>query len=103
MDIAPGQTVSIEITAAPKSAAAQKTLCRVCGKDEQITKAHRQQKAKRPSWQTWRRGGKMWHHQMKSRSAVKLEPGAKYTVRATLDVVRDLESVERWVKVTPTD
>ena len=100
MDIAPGSEVAIEITAAPKKAAACKTLMRICSKDPAVAKAKRWRKAHRPSHQTWRRGGRFWHHRMKSRPDVRLEPGAKYSVRATLDVIRDLESVQRWVKVS---
>ncbi len=101
MDIAPGATVVIEISRAPGNAAAQKTLTRLCRKDPRVAKHHRRQQDQRPSWETWRRGGKQWHHQMKTVPAVKLEPGAKYTVLATVDVLRDLASVERFVRVTP--
>ncbi|MGD8451651.1 MAG: hypothetical protein PVJ57_07515 [Phycisphaerae bacterium] len=99
MDIAAGSNVSITITATPTGAAACKTLTRICAKDAAVRKSHRWNKRNRPSWQTWRRGGKMWHHQMKSHAPVRLEPGAQYTVRATVDVLRDLQSVERFVKL----
>jgi len=99
MDIVPGAPVSIEIIATPRRVAARKTLARVCAKDPATAKRHRAQKAKRPSWQEWIRGGKFWHHQMKTRAAASLEPGSKYTVRATVDVMRDLESVKEFVKV----
>ena len=65
-----------------------------------VARAQRTRKANRPSWQEWIRGGKFWHHQMKSRPAVKLEPGQVYTVRASVDVIRDLESVRSFVKLT---
>lgn len=100
MDIEPGAAVSIEIVATPRRPAARKTLTRVCGKDAAVARRHRTQKARRPSWQEWIRGGKYWHHQMKSRPAASLEPGSKYTVQATVDVLRDLESVKRFVKVS---
>jgi hypothetical protein len=100
MEIAPGQNISIEITAEPASAAACKTLTRLCARDPAVSKARRWRKAHRPSWESWRRGGKMWHHQMKSALPVAVRPGARYTVRATLDVLRDLESVQRFVRVT---
>lgn len=99
MDIAPGATVSIEITATPRRAAARKTLCRVCAKDPAIAKLHHQQKASRPSWQEWIRGGRFWHHQMKTKPGILLEPGKVYTVRASVDVMRDLDSVKGCVKV----
>ena len=100
MDITPGSTVCVEITKRPRKEAAEKTLYRVCGKDPCIAKAHRERKAHRPSWQEKIRGGRWWHHQMKSRPLADLSPGQKYNVFATLDVIRDLASVSRWVKVT---
>ena len=102
MDVAPGSKVAIEITGRPTSESARKTLTRVCSKDPAILSAKRRKKTHRPSWQEWRRGGKMWHHQMKSRPAVTLEPGHKYTVMASVDVLRDLRSVERFIKVQPS-
>jgi len=101
MDIPVGAPVSIEITAPPRSEAAQKTLMRLCRKDLSVVRHHRKQQTKRPSWEEWIRGGKYWHHQMKSKPAVQIEAGQKYEIRATLDVIRDLKTVERWVKVTP--
>lgn len=101
MDIAPGTTICVEIAAAPGNAAARKTLTRVCAKDAEVARQQRRRKEHRPSLQTWRRGGRMWRHRMKSRLPVSLEPGRRYRLLATLDVIRDLESVERWVKVSP--
>jgi hypothetical protein len=100
MDIAPGSNVTIEITKVPRGDAARKTLYRVCRKDPDVARQHRRQKEKRPSWQEWTRGGRFWHHQMKSKPAASLKPGEVYTVRASVDVMRDLESVKRFIKVT---
>ncbi len=99
MDIKPGSRVTVEITAEPRNAAACKTLTRVCRKDPEVTRKLRWVDRNRPSWQTWRRGGRPWHHQMKKYPGVSIKPGSRYSVRATLDVIRDLESVARWVKV----
>lgn len=100
MDIQPGSIVKVAITALPTSAAAEKTLIRLCRKDPQVERHHRRQQAKRPSWERWRRGGKMWHHQMKTEPAVRVAPGAAYTIRATVDVLRDLQTVARFVDVS---
>lgn len=100
MDIPVGAAVSIEITAEPRSESARKTLMRLCRKDPAVMKHHRRQQSRRPSWEEWVRGGKYWHHQMKTQPAVQLAPGQKYDVRATLDVIRDLNTVQRWVKVS---
>jgi hypothetical protein len=101
MSIAPGNDITIEITATPRREAALKTLHRVCGKDPRVASLHRRQKDKRPSRQDSIRGGRWWHHRMKSRSPAKIEPGRVYTVRATIDVMRDLESVKDCVKISP--
>jgi len=100
MDITPGSEVKIEITANPRREAARKTLTRICSKDPEIVKKHRYRKNHRPSWQDWIRGGKFWHHQMKSFSYAAIEPGRTYNVKATVDVIRDLGSVSDLVKVT---
>lgn len=100
MDIAPGANVAIEIIARPRGDAASKTLNRICGKDPEVARKHRWMKRNRPSWQDWIRGGKYWHHQMKSRPAAKVDFGCVFNVRATVDVIRDLESVAKCVKVT---
>lgn len=101
MAVAPGSYINVEIRSLPRRAAALKTICRVCAKDAAVRRATRKRQEKRPSWQEWQRGGMMWHHQMKSPSLVRLEPGASYRIRATVDVLRDLESVKDFVAITP--
>jgi len=100
MTIAPGKIVSIEITALPRTEAARKTLTRLFRRDPELARVHRQQKRHRPSWQTWRRGGRTWHHQMKSEPPVKLLPGRRLSLLATVDTIRDIESLAQCVKVT---
>lgn len=99
MSIAPGSNITIEITKVPHRVAAVKTLTRLCAKDRKVVRAHRQRQNKRPSLQEWTRGGMTWHHQMRSRPMVEIAPGAKYTIRATVDVIRDLGSVMDCVKL----
>lgn len=101
MDIQPGTTVRIEIRRVPRAAAAAKTLTRICAKDPQVARAHRIRKRKRPSVRTKQRGGRFWNHRMRSKLPVKLDVGSTYTIRATLDVVRDLASVQRYVEIQP--
>jgi len=100
MEVEPGASIVVEIRKSPTGEAARKTLLRVCAKDSNVQRQQRRQKAQRPSWQDKRRGGRFWHHQMKSQSPVSLAPGRTYELRATLDVVRDLESVARYVNIT---
>jgi hypothetical protein len=100
MDVSPGQTVSVELTQMPRNEAARKTLQRLFSRDPAAQRRSRWQHAHRPSWEQWRRGGNMWHHQMKTKPAVTLAPGKRLEVQVTVDVIRDLQSVQRWVKVT---
>ncbi|MBI5864146.1 MAG: hypothetical protein HZB38_06530 [Planctomycetes bacterium] len=102
MDIKPGTAVCVEIAKLPTNEAARKTIIRLCRRDPKVESHHRHQQAKRPSWEYWRRGGMQWHHQMKSKPAVSVRKGAKYTIRATPAVIRDLASVARFVKITPS-
>jgi hypothetical protein len=100
MDIQPGSRIRVEITRSPRAEAARKTLTRLCAKDPDVARSKRARKRKRPSWEEWIRGGKYWHHQMQSRTPVSLAPGASYSLLASVDVIRDLESVRRFVRVS---
>jgi hypothetical protein len=99
MEITPGTTVTVEITASPRTDAARKTLVRLLGRTAEVRRHQCRQKRQRPSWQTWRRGGRMWHHQMKSTPPIPPTPGRRLSLLATVDAIRDLASVERYVKV----
>lgn len=100
MSVTPGSKISVELTARPTNAAAVKTIIRLFRKDAGVSRFQRQLGRTRPSMQSWRRGGNYWHHQMKTLPPVKLEIGQKYTISATVDVIRDLASVDRFVKVS---
>lgn len=99
MAIAAGSKIVLEIVKNPTSEGARKTLVRLARKDPAVVRYHRKQHQKRPSWEEWRRGAMTWHHQMKSQPAVSITPGAKYNITATVDVLRDLASVQRFVKI----
>ena len=99
MAIELGSAIQIELVKMPIRQAARKTLVRLFRKDPKIVRHHRLQHAKRPSQEFWMRGGKFWHHQMESKPSFELKVGLKHQIRATPDVVRDLKSVEQWVKV----
>jgi hypothetical protein len=99
MSIAPGGKIKVEITAWPRTAAARKTLRRLCARDMAVQRIDRQRKSCRPSFEQWTRGGAMWNHRMKSSTAAVVAPGESYELRATVDVLRDLHSVEKYVKI----
>lgn len=100
MTIKPGTMVHVQLTANPTNEAARKTLVRLFRRDPAVQRHQRHQQRKRPSWQQWRRGNATWHHQMKTQPAIRLEKGASCRFLATLDVLRDLGSVARFVTVS---
>lgn len=100
MSIAPNTTVVMTVTATPTREAGLKTLIRLARKDPTQQRIQRQRKDKRPSWQEWRRGGRFWHHQMRTESGIRIARGASFKFRATTDVLRDLASVAQWVSVS---
>ncbi len=99
--IKPGSRISLEIVATPRTHGGRTTLARLCRKDPGLVRHHKKQTTVRPSWENWRRGGMTWHHQMKSAPKVKFNPGSRFTILATYDVIQDLASIEKFVKVSP--
>ena len=99
MNIKPGSNIKVEIKSLPKAAAGVKTLMRLCSRDLEIQRINRKRKASRPSHESWTRGGAVWNHRMRSESAAVIAPGEKFNLRATLDVLRDLKSVESHVAI----
>ncbi len=100
-DIAPGSTVSIKVTAEPTNDAARKTLRRVLSKDADAKRENaRHAKVRKAGFSSHQRGGRPWEVRLVKQHAVHGKAGETGTVTATLDVLRDLKSVERFVEVT---
>lgn len=100
MDITPNTNVTVEITARPTSRGARLTLERLFRKDPEIANTYRRFMEQRPSMRQKRRGGRWWTHRMQTKPNFEVAKGRSFTVRTTLDVVRDLQSVEKFVKVS---
>lgn len=99
-DIKPGQWVNIKVTAEPRSEAARKTLIRVCEKDDQMKQERKRlDKARRP--RVHRRGGRPWYDRPTRLQVVDTQPGATYKVFGSMDILRDLGSLENCVEVSP--
>ena len=101
MNITTGSKIKVQLTLLPTNEAARKTLVRLFRKDAGVARHQEHQQRKRPSWQEWRRGNATWHHQMRTCPALELKIGASYEFLASVDVARDLQSVKRFVSVTP--
>lgn len=101
-NIDPGSRVTVKIVKQPTNAAAVKTLQRVLSKDAVATAENRrQEKVRKAGFRTKQRGGRPWEVRVVKQHAVAGRIGESGTVTATVDVLRDLGSVQRFVEVAP--
>jgi hypothetical protein len=95
--IEPGSKVKVTITREPRSEAASKTLARLFLKDPEIAKTRR----RGPKPVTGRiRAGRVWNARPRGSVAHPPRKGESCNLVCTLDVVRDLGSVEAYVDIT---
>jgi len=100
--IAPGSKINIKIVKQPTNAAASKTLVRVLAKDPVVYAEHdRQLKVRKANFSPIRRGGRLWGGQVVKQHPIKGKLGEAGTIVATLSVLRDLNSVQRFIEVSP--
>jgi hypothetical protein len=98
--IAPGSTVQVKVVKQPTSAAATKTLVRVLSKDPAAQKEEAHLTRVRAKGIQWKqRGGRPWPNRMVKQRRLTGKPGEEGTILATVDVLRDLGSLERFVEV----
>jgi hypothetical protein len=100
--IKPGSNVTVKVVKAPTNAAATKTIVRILSKDTAVMKENKRQKQIRKRLYAPKpRGGRTYGGFIVKQHPVKGVIGEQGVVFASLDVVRDLQSVERFVEVTP--
>ncbi len=98
--IKPGSTVKVKIVKNPTNAAATKTLQRILAKDPvQQKDTRRLRRIRQQETITHQRGGRQWDIHIPKPKRLLGRAGEAGTVTATLDVLRDLKSVERFVEV----
>lgn len=99
-DIAPGSQINVTIVKQPTNVAATKTLARILSKDADAkAEVERQRKVRKTGYSPKRRGGRLYGGHVVKQHAVDGKVGESGTVTATMDVIRDLRSVERFVEV----
>ena len=96
MDIQPGKSVTVTVTRTIISEAAQKTLARIFMKDESIAKSRNTEPKK---VRLIPRAGRLWAHRPRGTSNRVPTVGDSATLSPTIDVVRDLESVARYIEI----
>lgn len=98
--IEPGSTITVKIVHQPTNAAASKTLARVLAKDpEHKSEDKRLHNVRQKNYSPSMRGGRMYGGQLVKNSATEGKLGETGTVFASVDVIRDLKSVERFIEV----
>jgi hypothetical protein len=99
-NIKPGTDITVKIVNEPTNAAARKTLVRLLRKSDRVKAEDRRLTAiRKQDYSPERRGGRLYGGRVVKLHPVKGTIGEQETITATLDVLRDLASVERFVDV----
>lgn len=100
-DIKPNSQINVKIIKRPASAAGVKTVVRLLSKDSGVMQENARLKtARKNHYRQSRRGGRFWDINVVKQHPVKGLAGETGTITATLDVITDLKSVEKYVEVT---
>ena len=101
-DIKPGSKISVKIIKRPSSAAGVKTVVRLLSKDAGIMSENARLKvARKNHYRQTRRGGRFWDVNVVKQHPVKGLEGETGTITASLDVITDLKTIEKFVEITP--
>ncbi|MEX2213980.1 MAG: hypothetical protein WD768_07620 [Phycisphaeraceae bacterium] len=100
--IKPGSRILVKVVKAPTNAAAEKTLARLLCKDAAAKReVNRQRSIRKRLYDPKPRGGRTYAGHIVKQQPMHGKLGESGTITASLDVLRDLASVERFVEVTP--
>ena len=101
-EITPGTRIQVRVVKTPTNASAATTLRRVLGRDlAHRREAERLKRVRAKNLRYQQRGGRQWAVRVPKQEPVEAEPGASANIPGTLQMLRDLKSVERFVEVTP--
>jgi len=99
-DLQTGSTIQVRLTRPPTNEAAAKTLSRIFGRaPEYKRKRTCRKRLTRDVIEFRRRGGRLWRVAPKAPRLAQPEPGAECNLLATTQLLRDLQSVNRFVEV----
>ncbi len=99
--IAPGSKINVKVVKHPSNAAACKTLVKLLSKDPLVHKENaRLRKARARHITNHQRGGRTWYVRVPKQRPVEGKLGETGTIIATLDVLTELKSVQRFVEVS---
>ena len=100
-NISPGDSINITVTKRPTNTAASKTLVRILSRDKAVrTENKRLEKVRKSNYNPQMRGGRLYGGRMVKLRPVMGKLGESGTVTATVDLLADLKSVQRFISVT---
>jgi hypothetical protein len=99
-ELKPGTAITLRVTKNPTNEAAAKTLSRLFAKDPVNKRARiRRKKLRAGALDVRRRGGRPWEVRTKAPRLIQPKAGDSCKIRATSDVVGDLQKLARFVEV----
>jgi hypothetical protein len=99
-EIKPGQWLTVTVKSQPRAIASRKTMVRLFEQDPVVKKERARQKKTRPHHDQ-RRGGRIWIDKPGMLKVVEISPGASYKVFGSVQTMRDLKSIEKYVELKP--
>ena len=100
-DMKPGSKIKVTLEQMPTNEAASKTLARIFRSNVEGRRARKVRKQLRTSQFDGRqRGGRIWMVMPKAPRLCQPEKGATCELTATTSLIRDINSVKRFVKVS---
>ncbi|MEM8738301.1 MAG: hypothetical protein AAGG38_07465 [Planctomycetota bacterium] len=103
-DVSPGSKINLKIVKQPTNAAAIKTLTRLLSKDPAVVAENkRHAKIRKKSQWMSSRGGRwrIWESRLAKQRPVTGALGEEGVIVASVDVLKDLPSVSRFVEISP--
>jgi len=99
-NVKPGSKISVKVVKPVTNVAASKTIARVLSKDAAVKAENKRlRKVRDRNYNPQMRGGRLYGGRLIKQRPVKGELGESGVVTATVDVIRDLQSVSRFVEV----
>ena len=99
--IKPGSQIRVDVLKTPRRGSAVLTLVRLLSKDPEIAKQNQlQRKIRQKNQRPTKRGGRIWMVRAVKQRPVRGCRGESGTIKATVDVLRDLRSVAQFVEVS---
>lgn len=99
-EVKSGQWITVKVKQEPRTAAGRKTLKRLFEQDPAVRRDRKRAERSRHE-KPIRRGGRIWINHPPRLELVETTPGAQQRIFASVSVLRDLKSIEKYVEIAP--